>query len=120
MGTGIEDMIRRCREAGLPEPEFAITDGFVNTVRRKPESSLVNQPESRPESLEARVPGLLETGPLSKAELTSQLGQKEISGQLNKIIRFLLADQKVEQTIPGKPNSRLQKYRITPQDIHGH
>jgi predicted HTH transcriptional regulator len=39
MGTGIEDMIRRCREAGLPEPAFAITDGFVNTVRRKPESS---------------------------------------------------------------------------------
>ena len=34
MGTGTLDMIRRCVEAGLPEPEFAVTDGFVTTVRR--------------------------------------------------------------------------------------
>jgi len=29
MGTGTGDMIRRCREAGLPEPEFAVKDGVV-------------------------------------------------------------------------------------------
>ena len=34
MGTGTLDMIRRCDEAGLAEPEFAVTDGFVTTVRR--------------------------------------------------------------------------------------
>ena len=34
MGTGTLDMIRRCAAAGLPEPEFAVTDGFVTTVRR--------------------------------------------------------------------------------------
>ena len=34
MGTGTLDMIRRCVDAGLPEPEFAVTDGFVTTVRR--------------------------------------------------------------------------------------
>ena len=27
-------MIRRCAAAGLPEPEFAVTDGFVTTIRR--------------------------------------------------------------------------------------
>ncbi|MFZ5759248.1 MAG: ATP-binding protein [Thermodesulfobacteriota bacterium] len=36
MGTGIHDMIERCREAGLPEPEFKLTDGFVTVIRRKP------------------------------------------------------------------------------------
>ena len=35
MGTGIHDMIERCREAGLPEPEFMLTDGFVSVIRRK-------------------------------------------------------------------------------------
>ena len=35
MGTGTLDMIRRCVKAGLPEPEFAVTDGFVTTVRRQ-------------------------------------------------------------------------------------
>ena len=34
MGTGTLDMIRRCGQAGLPEPEFAVTDGFVTTIRR--------------------------------------------------------------------------------------
>ena len=34
MGTGTLDMIRRCVGVGLPEPEFAVTDGFVTTVRR--------------------------------------------------------------------------------------
>ncbi|MEK7768952.1 MAG: Fic family protein [Pseudomonadota bacterium] len=120
MGTGTGDMIRRCREAGLPEPEFSMSDGFVITIRRtvqqrigeasgRPES----QPESQPESLERRVLGLLADGPLSKSELSSRLGQKEVSGHLNQVIRVLLADQTVEYTRPEKPTSRLQKYRLT-------
>jgi len=28
-------MFERCREAGLPEPEFKLTDGFVTPIRRK-------------------------------------------------------------------------------------
>lgn len=27
-------MIRRCLEAGLPEPELAVTDGFIVTILR--------------------------------------------------------------------------------------
>ena len=110
MGTGTRDMIRRCREVGLPEPEFSVNDGFVTTLRRI--GATVKQPESQPESLELRVLGLLEKGPLSKAALSAGLGHKEISGQLNKIIRLMLAEQSIEYTIPGKPNSRLQKYRL--------
>ncbi len=34
MGTGARDMIRHCIEAGLPEPEFAISDGFQTIIRR--------------------------------------------------------------------------------------
>jgi ATP-dependent DNA helicase RecG len=121
MGTGIGDMIQRCREAGLPEPEFAVRDGFVVTVRRRaiptvavqPESRPELQPESRPESVEMRVLTLLAGGAQSKAEMSSKLGHKEISGQLNKVIRLLLSEQNIEQTIPDKPTSRLQKYRIT-------
>jgi len=115
MGTGIRDMIRRCREAGLPEPQFAVTDGFVVTVQRqrtlaaRPEL----QPESRPQSLETRVLLLLVDGPLSKSELSNQLGHKKISGQLNKIVRLLVAEQTIEMTFPDKPNSRLQQYRLT-------
>ena len=121
MGTGTGDMIRLCRAAGLREPEFAQRDRFVTTVWREsrpesqPESGPESQPESQPVSLEIRVMRLLVSGARSKADLSRGLGHKEISGQLNKVIRMLVAEQQVEPTIPDKPNSRLQRYRLTPQ-----
>jgi len=36
-----------------------------------------------------------------------------VSGQLNKVIRTLLVAGQIELTIPLKPNSRLQQYRLT-------
>lgn len=71
------------------------------------------QPESRSESLENRVLRHLTASPLSKAELSARLGQKEIAGQLNKMIRVLLGDQSIEYTLPDKPNSRLRTCRLT-------
>jgi predicted HTH transcriptional regulator len=115
MGTGTRDMIHRCIEAGLPEPEFAVSDGFQTIIRRTLAPGRVSQPESQPESLETRVLRLLEDEPKSKAELSRGLGQKEISGQLNKVVRQLLADRTIEYTIPEKPSSRHQKYRLTGQ-----
>ena len=77
--------------------------------RRRPES----QPESQPESLAARVSRQLADGPLSKADLSRRLGQKKISGQLNRVMRLLVADGSIGYTIPEKPRSRLQRYRLT-------
>ena len=50
---------------------------------------------------------------LSKSELAKALGQKAISGKLNLRIREMLSHALIEMTIPEKPNSRLQKYRLT-------
>ena len=72
---------------------------------------------SQPESLELRVLSLLMDGPLSKNELSSSLGQKRVSGQLNKVVRSLLEQGKVMHTIPETPQSRLQKYRLTDKGI---
>ena len=81
----------------------------------RPESQLESQPESRPESLAARVLRQLANGPKSKSELSSRLGQKRVSGQLNKVIRALMAEGHIRFTIPEKPRSRLQKYGLTDQ-----
>ena len=59
---------------------------------------------------------LLAGRPMSKAELSKNLGQKEISGQLNKVVRLLMADRMIEYTLPDKHRSRLQKYRLTAKE----
>jgi ATP-dependent DNA helicase RecG len=63
--------------------------------------------------MEIRVLRQLVLNPTGKAQLSEAMGQKAISGQLNKVIRVLVADQTIEPTIPEKPTSRLQKYRLT-------
>lgn len=87
-----------------------------DTARARPES----QPESghgaarvQPESLSDNILKVLKKGPLSKNQISKQFGQKEISGQLNLVIRNLRQHGLIEYTIPEKPNSRLQKYRLT-------
>ena len=79
----------------------------------QPESRPESRPESQPESLEAKLLALLAGGSMAKAELSKNLGQKGVSGQLNNVVRRLLANRMIEYTLPDKPRSRLQQYRLT-------
>ena len=114
MGTGTLDMIRRCRDAGLPEPEFDDISGFKTTIWRatSPEQIKV-QPESLPGDLKSKVLNLLADGSMSRSDLSKKLRQKEVSGQLKKVFRDLLTDEMIEYTLPEKPRSPRQKYRLT-------
>ena len=114
MGTGTLDMIRRCKDADLSEPEFTDSGGFKTTIwRGKPPEHIKIQPELLPEDLKSRVLNLIAEGPLSKSELSKRLGYKQLSGQFNKVFRNLLADEMIEYTLPEKPRSRYQQYRLT-------
>jgi predicted HTH transcriptional regulator len=119
MGTGIPDMIERCREHGLREPEFSVSDGVRIVIKRPTESDWL---KSRPESLENMVLTLLGKKQLSKAEIANELGHKSISKGLNNVIKRLWEENLIEYTIPEKPNSRLQKYGIKSKKngIEGH
>ena len=114
MGTGTLDMIRRCGDAGLREPEFTDSGGFKTTIwRGKPTEQIKVQPELHRGDLESRIINLLADGPMSRSELSKQLGQKEVSGQLKKVFRDLLADGMIEYTLPEKRRSPRQQYRLT-------
>ena len=114
MGTGTLDMIRRCRDANLSEPEFTDSGGFKTTIwRAKPPERIEVQPESLPSDIRSRVLNLLTNETMSKSELSKKLGHKEVSGQLNKVVRNLMADGVIEYTLPEKPTSPRQKYQLT-------
>lgn len=142
-GRGIGHIMETCQAAGTAQPKwFVESDGlrlefvFAGTVdEARPdfegrptdtptfkatpsasvqlESQLELQPESKPKLLATSVLQQLVRGPMSKAELSRNLGQKRISGQLNKVIRTLLAHGTIDYTIPDKPQSPQQKYHLT-------
>jgi ATP-dependent DNA helicase RecG len=121
-GSGTLNIIDWCKENGNPRPSWAERAGSV-VLTFKPNVSVTraaelesrpkSQPKSQPKSLREKVLTVLQDGPLSKAEIASGLGQRQISGHLKKVFAALLEEGVISYTVPGKPRSRLQKYVIT-------
>lgn len=118
MGTGTRDMITRCREAGLPEPRFELGDGFVVGLERP--AAPARKPSGK--ALEGTKSGLsrdqveilrkcLQEQPL--VELLQATGRSNRTKFRDQVLRPLLNGDLIELTIPGKPTSSKQRYRLT-------
>jgi len=75
---------------------------FIKKMSRQSEQPEF-QPELQPESLFNLVLKALNENSLTSKEISEKLGQKEISGQLRKVIKKLHEDGLIEKTIPDKP-----------------
>ena len=143
IGSGIRRIRQECRDYGVEEPVIEVSNNWVVTtfkrqvehggqitphvteqvpyryptrpeqVKTRPESQPELQPESRQGSLEQRVLSLLIQAPLSKSSISTGLGQKTVSGQLNKVIRALRKrriDQIHNSSKTGKPVAEVPNY----------
>jgi ATP-dependent DNA helicase RecG len=116
MGTGTRDMIRKCRAAGLPEPEFTLTNSFVTTIRKPLAAGKTPEQDPAAGQVAGQVTGLLMSigeGAWSKKELMDSLNLKGRDNFEKLYLTPALGSKLIEMTIPDKPNSRLQKYQIT-------
>lgn len=119
MGTGTGDMIRRCHEAGLQDVGFSISDGFTTTIYRKARQVTDQVTDQVTGEVAGEVAGevtkLVTVCHNSMTRKTLQLALS-LKGEANFRDLYLtpaLEAGYIEMTIPEKPNSRLQKYRLT-------
>jgi ATP-dependent DNA helicase len=71
------------------------------------------QQELQKATLYSEVLRCIVSNALSRQDISLALGQKKVSGQLNKVIQKLIANNLIERTIPEKPNHPAQKFRLT-------
>ncbi len=128
--TGIPKIIHAMKSNGSPPAEFEFDEDhsyFMVRLPAHPTASAVA------ESVMGEVPGigtppvtppvtpqvrkLLEllsaNPPLGSADIRERLGLKDRKHVRQLYIEPAIAEGMIEYTIPGKPNSRLQQYRLT-------
>lgn len=121
-GRGTNRVIAMCKKHGAAPPAFSEQSGFLTVTFKAQmvaetavaESGAESGVESGVESpMTLRVLHILGQRALGKQELVGRLGKKCPWRYLNEMIARLVQEGVIEMTIPDKPNSRLQKYRLT-------
>ncbi|HQC11684.1 MAG TPA: ATP-binding protein, partial [Smithellaceae bacterium] len=117
-GRGTVKIVDECKKAGLPEPEFREEFGGLSVHFRKADKAQ----EAQVEAQEAQVELLNWQREVMKYcfddektgnEIMKIAGYSSRTGNFKKGLQRLLDYQLLELTIPDKPQSRLQKYRLT-------
>ena len=123
IGTGTTDLIDRCLEYGLPRPTFTQDDDFLLTIYRAtpqdtPQDKSLNNsdvatftPQVTPQVI--RVYRAVGDKVLSKEQIMKVLGLSDPKNFRLNYLQPALAAGLLEMTIPDKPTSKNQKYRVT-------
>lgn len=116
-GSGIKRILNGFKEYGLPTPEFReMSGGFMVTVYNKTEQVTEQVAEQATEQVTKQVERLLFSlrgKTLSSSVLMRKLGLSHRPTFLYNYIRPAIQYRLIEMTIPGKPPSGLQRYRLT-------
>jgi hypothetical protein len=112
------DEVRRCDVyVGLFGNEYGFEDGegvgFVLTVPRRQEAGIESVAPLLTPPVAALLRLLSATGPLGNAEIREHFELKDRTHVREHYVDPALAAGMIELTVPEKPTSRIQKYRLT-------
>ena len=132
-GNGTESIISLCTEQGLKSPEYfadnvdfkaivwrkrSVSDGLQSGLKigqsHRPE---IGQSQSLRQTVDTKILSALAHGESSRKQLSVVLGVSIQAGWFKKTLQRMLEDGLVEYSIPDKPQSRLQKYRLTEKAV---
>ncbi len=133
-GTGTLEILRFAEAAHLEEPDFAVNEGFKVVLWRTgqvpgKESASTNQVPDKYWVSSGQVPGKLRMldekqrvvlvlkVEMKGADIQAALGLKHRDYFTTNYLQSALADVLIEMTIPSKPNSSRQRYRLTDKGI---
>ena len=108
-------MLDQCRERGLPPPVWKSDEKLgVTVIFRTPEVT----PEAAPEAAPEATPEVLRMvsaiqGEMTRAEIQKKLGLADEKHFREKYQQPGIKLGVIEMTVPDKPQSPLQKYRLT-------
>ncbi len=125
-GRGIQRVFEACREAGAPEPriefdgqdvwfEFPFSKDYLEQVAiASSDSTPQVAPQVAPQvTPEVRLAFVL-TGSMTRRDIQEALGLHDYKHFRTAYLVPALNAGLIEMTVPDKPRSRLQKYRLTP------
>jgi ATP-dependent DNA helicase RecG len=98
----------------LPEPQFSISDGFVTTIWRKPFRDNVVVGEVT-EEIKRLV--LVIDKNMKRVEIQHALGLRHEAHFRDAYLIPSLQAGFIQMTVPEKPKSSRQKYRLTAQGL---
>lgn len=136
LGSGMRNLMKYGKTYGGADPEMIESDVFRIIVRvparegeaGAPQVGSRGVPESGAESgltevgeqvgaqsgaQSGKILSALADNPLSAQEIAQRLCTSSKSGAFKRCLKELLAGSLIAYTIPDKPNSRLQRYRLT-------
>ena len=137
-GRGVERIFAACEAAGSPKPvlrytpydmwtEFAFDEAYLKVLRagqRQVERitpEVEAQDEAQDEALveltatELTILTTCEANPSTGKDLLAATGYSQRTGNFKRAMERLLSLNLLAFTLPEKPNSRLQKYKLTAQ-----
>lgn len=133
VGTGTEDIINKCRDYGLKTPEFYQEEDFRVVIWRASEgmknndrahdhasnhaSNHASDHASDHASLQVEKLISVLIGEVGRSELQELLSIKNRDYFRTDYLIPAINDGYIELTIPDKPNSRNQKYRLTTKGL---
>lgn len=107
IGSGIRRIFDACAEHGVAAPELQVSDDWFTVDFQRPEHAT----QQVTQQVDQLLAALEDT--MSRSELMELMDLMDRNHFTTAYLRPALEAGLIEMTLPDRPNSRLQRYRLT-------